>query len=170
VRPTSPLGHGTPHPPASMVGGSTGGLPHGAPQDDSGFAMSLSIRLQNQTSTTLPPASPRCGEGGAAVPGGVCTHRAPRGVTDVAVGDGFVDGKSEVCPTDVAHHLAVPPDCLQAEHRHLPARRRQSCHQQSPTQGPHGAEELGGTVPQLCPGPAQVPGLLLPTGSLTSPH
>lgn len=73
----------------------------------------------------------RCREGGTAIPG-VRTHRAPRGVTDVAVGDGFVDGKSKICPPDVADHLPVPPDRLQAEHGHLPARHGQSCHSTAP--------------------------------------
>lgn len=50
------------------------------------------------------------------------THRPTTGVMDVTVGDGLVDGEPKVGPPDVAHHLAVPPDGLQAKHGYFAGR------------------------------------------------
>lgn len=50
------------------------------------------------------------------------THRPAAGVPDVAIGEGLVDGEPKVSPPDVAHHLAVSPDGLQAEHGHFSGR------------------------------------------------
>ena len=79
--------------------------------------------------------SPRGDQGSPWQCRGGGTHRPAAGVSDVAVGQGLIDGESEVGPADVAYHLAVPPDGLQPEHGHFPGRSNRQLGPQSPRRG-----------------------------------
>jgi hypothetical protein len=49
-------------------------------------------------------------------------HLSTTGITDVAIGDGLIQGEPKAGPPDVAYHLTIPPDGLQAKHGHFPER------------------------------------------------
>lgn len=79
--------------------------------------------------------SPRGDQGSPWQCRGGRTHWPAAGVSDVAVGQGLIDGESKVSPPNMAHHLAVPPDGLQPEHGHFPGRSNRWLGTQSPWRG-----------------------------------
>lgn len=63
---------------------------------------------------------------------GLATHRPSFGISDVAIGDHFVDSVSKVRPSDVPHHLVVAPNGLQAKEGDFPATQRKPLPQERP--------------------------------------
>lgn len=63
------------------------------------------------------------------------THQPSIGISDVAVGNRFVDGVSKVRPSDVPHNPAIAPNGLQAKEGGFPATQRDLLLQERPRRG-----------------------------------
>lgn len=66
---------------------------------------------------------------------GLATHRPSFRISDVAIGNRFVDSVSKVRPSDVPHNLAVAPNGLQAKEGDFPATQRKLLPQERPSKG-----------------------------------
>lgn len=95
-----------------------------------------------QSGSRKEPSAPTVALGAApAQPGplesnkGPATHRPSFRISDVAIGNCFVDCVSKVRPSDVPHHLVVAPNSLQAKEGDFPATQRKLLLQERPSRG-----------------------------------
>lgn len=95
-----------------------------------------------QSGSRKEPSAPTIALGAApAQPGpsksnkGLATHRPSFRISDVAIGNCFVDSVSKVRPSDVPHHLVVAPNSLQAKEGDFPATQRKPLLQERPSRG-----------------------------------